>query len=80
MVTMDDETLNLLKTVCAAGQARPSYDGESNNRLEKLAEAGLLDVVNVPSHDPRAKRPRRYYRPTANAKAMVSESSKKGVA
>jgi hypothetical protein len=80
MVTIDDETLNLLKTVCAAGRARPSYDGASNARLEKLVDAGLLDVVNVPGADPKAKIPRRYYRPTAQAKAMVLESSKKGVA
>jgi len=80
MVTMDEETLSLLKTVCAAGRARPSYDGESNERLEKLAKAGLLDVVNVPEADPESRPPRRYYRPTANARAMVLESNKKGAA
>lgn len=80
MVTMDDETLSLLKTVCAAGRARPSYDGASNDRLERLAEAGLLDVVSVPDIDSKARIPRRYYRPTANARAMVLESCKKGVA
>ena len=39
---MDNETLNLLQTVCAAGGARASFNGDANARLEQLVE-DLLD-------------------------------------
>jgi hypothetical protein len=37
---MDDDTLNLLKTVCAAGRARPAFNCNSNERLDHLVSAG----------------------------------------
>jgi hypothetical protein len=30
---MDDDTLDLLKTVCVAGSVRPAFEGNSNERL-----------------------------------------------
>ena len=58
---MDSETISTLKTVCTAGSAREGFNGESNERLEKLADLGLLVVAYAPSLVARS----RTYRPTA---------------
>jgi hypothetical protein len=66
---MDNETMNLLQTVCAAGGARPAFNGDQNARLEQLVKDGLLDVAN-----PTNTR-RRLYRPTKKGVAMVAQAS-----
>ena len=77
---MDDDTLSLLKTVCVAGRARPTFDCNSNERLDDLVSTGLLDVVNVPSADPKGTLPGRYYRPTETGRAMLRMLIEKGAA
>jgi len=72
---MDDDTLNLLKTVCAAGRARSAFNDNSNERLEQLENAGLLDLVSAPSEDPNTPAPRSFYRPTKTGRAMCRELS-----
>ena len=67
---MDDDTLDLLKTVCAAGRAYPAFNCNSNERLDQLASAGLLAVVKVRDEDPKRTVPLRYYRPTEMGRAM----------
>jgi hypothetical protein len=62
---MDNETLNLLQTVCAAGGARASFNGDANARLEQLVEEGLLDVAAAPHAH------RSLYRPTKKGVTMV---------
>jgi hypothetical protein len=62
---MDNETLNLLQTVCAAGGARASFNGDANARLEQLVEEGLLDVATAPHAH------RSLYRPTKKGVTMV---------
>jgi len=76
---MDDDTLSLLKTVCAAGRAREGYDGNANERLDKLVEQGLLDVVNAAA-PASSKIPRRHYQPTEQGRAMLRQLSEKGAA
>lgn len=62
---MDQETMNLLKTVCAAGGARAGFNGDANARLEQLVEEGLLDLAKQPhSH-------RSFYRPTKKGASLV---------
>lgn len=77
---MDDDTLSLLKTVCAAGRAREGYDGNANERLDRLVEQGLLDVVNAAAPASASKVPRRYYQPTEQGRAMLRQLSEKGAA
>jgi hypothetical protein len=78
---MDDDTLSLLRTVCVAGRARASYDGNSNARLEKLVEEGLLLEVNVANASGgSARSPRRHYQPTEQGRAMFLSLSEKGAA
>lgn len=77
---MDDETLSVLKTVCVAGRARAGYNEQSNDQLEQLVQAGLLDVVHAASADPKTRIPRRYYQPTEKGKAMYLQLSGKGAA
>lgn len=62
---MDSETINLLQTVCAAGAARASFNGDANARLEQLVEEGLLDVASAPHAH------RSLYRPTKKGVTMV---------
>jgi hypothetical protein len=64
---MDNETLNLLQTVCAAGGARASFNGDANARLEQLVEEGLLDVATAPHAH------RSLYRPTKKGVTMVQK-------
>ncbi len=61
---MDTETMSLLQTVCAAGGARASFNGEANDRLEQLVKEGLLDVTNPNAH-------RSFYKPTKKGATMV---------
>jgi hypothetical protein len=77
---MDDDTLNLLKTVCAAGRARAGYNGNSNDRLEKLVDEGLLAVVSSVGAGTAARTPRRSYQPTEQGRAMLRQLSEKGAA
>ena len=78
---MDDDTLNLLKTVCAAGRARASYDGNANERLEKLVEEGFLREVSATYAGATSKSvPRRQYQPTEQGRAMLRHLSEKGAA
>ncbi len=77
---MDDDTINLLKTVCAAGRARASYDGDSNARLETLVSEGLLSVVNSATAGPSVTPPRRQYQPTEQGRAMLRQLTEKGAA
>jgi hypothetical protein len=75
---MDDDTQNLLKTVCVAGGVRPAFDGNSNERLDQLVRAGLLEVVDILSEGPKRKGRRRYYRPTESGRALCRTLSVKG--
>jgi DNA-binding PadR family transcriptional regulator len=78
---MDDDTLNLLKTVCAAGRARASYNGSANERLEKLVEEGLLSEVSATHAGASSKSaPRRQYQPTEQGRAMLRHLNEKGAA
>ena len=77
---MDNETLDLLKTVCAAGRARDSYHGISNERLEHLVEAGLLSVSSAAVAGSHQRTPRRHYHPTQQALTMLRQLSEKGAA
>jgi len=71
---MDSETLNLLKTVCVAGRAGAGFDGQTNARLEDLAQSGLLQETTNPPGSPMSKPPRRSYRPTEKGRALVRMS------
>ncbi len=62
---MDNETISMLETVCAAGGARAGFNGDANARLEQLVEEGLLDVANAPNAH------RSFYRPTKKGVTMV---------
>ena len=62
---MDNETMSLLQTVCAAGGARAGFNGDANDRLEQLVEEGLLDASNAPNAA------RTFYRPTKKGVSMV---------
>lgn len=73
---MDAETISTLRTVCTAGRARSGFNEESNARLEQLAEDGFLVAVNVP----KAKGPRRSYKPTEKARELLYQLSHQGVA
>lgn len=77
---MDDESLNLLETICVAGRARPAFNCDSNERLDQLVAAGLLEVLEVPGQDPKRTVPRLYYRPTETGRAMCRMLSEKGAA
>jgi len=77
---MDDDTLDLLKTVCVAGGVRPAFEGNSNERLAQLVSAGLLESVKMPSGDPKRTVARRNYRPTESGRAIFRKLSEKGAA
>ena len=68
---MDDDTLNLLKTICAAGRAREAYDDNSNARLEQLTKEGLLVAVDSATAGHRTRASRRSYQPTERARALL---------
>jgi len=77
---MDDETLNLLRTVCVAGRARAAYDANSNARLERLVEEGLLTIVNAAGAGLSSRPSRRQYQPTEQGRAMLRQLGEKGAA
>jgi hypothetical protein len=77
---MDNDTLSLLKTVCVAGRARSAFDGNSNERLEKLVEEGLLVVVNATAAGLPQRVPKRYYRPTEQGREMYRKLTETSVA
>ena len=77
---MDDETLSLLRTVVAAGRARDSYDGNSNDRLERLVQEGLLAVVSTAGTTSHSKTVRRQYQPTEQGRTMLRRLAEKGAA
>ena len=64
---MDDDTLDLLKTVCVAGSVRSAFEDNSNERLAQLVSAGLLESAKIPSGDPKRTVAWRNYRPTESA-------------
>ena len=70
---MDKDTISVLKTVCAAGSARAGFNDDSNQRLEQLVDAGLLDEVNLPTADSKIRLSRKFYRPTEKGRAMVQK-------
>jgi len=79
---MDHETINVLKTVCAAGLARDGYNDDANARLDLLVEAGLLDVAESSTPpDPNAKvRRRRHYKPTKKGVNLIETAKAHGAA
>jgi hypothetical protein len=76
---MDNESLDLLKTVCAAGRARAAYDENSNARLEELVKEGLLAEVGTNAGNT-STMPRRSYKPTERGHAVIRRRSGKGAA
>lgn len=77
---MDSDSISLLKTVCVAGHARPGYDGDSNARLDKLVDEGLLAIVNNAAAGTSSKTPRKHYQPTEQGRAILRQLSEQGVA
>ena len=73
-MNMDAETIATLKIVCTAGSASSGFNGDSNARLEELAQEGLLVSVTKP------KAPRRAYKPTEKGKEMVRQLAAHGAA
>lgn len=81
MTTIDEETLSLLKTVCVAGRARASYDGNANARLDQLVEEGLLREVSAACAGTSSSNTlRRQYQPTEQGRAMFRRLNEKGAA
>ena len=80
MTHLDEESINLLRTICVAGSARPGFDGNSNARLEELNKAGLVDSLENPAHQPTKGKPQRLYRPTEMGRAMLRKLLDEGVA
>lgn len=78
-IPLDGETIDMLRTVCAAGRVRSAFNGEANARLEELLTAGLLAVVDAPSADAKSIKPQRSYKPTQSGREL-SEELEKGVA
>jgi len=64
---MDAETISTLRTVCMAGRASSGYNGDCNDRLEKLAEEGFLIAVSAA----KTKGPSRAYKPTEKGQEAV---------
>ncbi|MGB6946926.1 MAG: hypothetical protein WBE37_31305 [Bryobacteraceae bacterium] len=78
---MDAETISTLKTVCTAGGASSGFNGDSNARLEQLAEDGFLVVVNlVKAKGPSSTQKSRAYKPTEKGQEMFRKLAVKGVA
>lgn len=73
---MDAETISTLRTVCTAGRASSGYNGDCNDRLEKLAEEGFLVAVSVT----KTKGPSRAYKPTEKGKEAVRKLAAHGAA
>jgi hypothetical protein len=57
---MNAESISILKTVCTAGSASEGFNGDSNERLQHLADVGLLVVAYAPL----MLNSRREYKPT----------------
>jgi hypothetical protein len=55
----------------------PAFNDSSNERLEQLQDAGLLDLISTPSEDPNSPAPRCFYRPTKTGRAMCRELTDK---
>ncbi len=75
-IGMDAETISTLRTVCTAGRASSGFNGDSNARLEQLAQDGFLVVVNVS----KKKGPPSAYKPTEKGKELFRQLSLKGAA
>jgi len=73
---MDAETIATLKTVCTAGRARSGFNEDSNARLEQLANDGLLAEIAAP----KAKGPRKAYKPTEKGREVVKQLAAHGAA
>lgn len=77
---MDQETINVLRTVCVAGGARSGFNCDANARLDLLVEAGLLTVAEHPEHQPGQIVRRRFYRPTSKGVTMAEAYEVHGAA
>jgi hypothetical protein len=73
---MDAETISTLRTVCTAGRASSGFNGDCNDRLERLVEDGFLVVVSIA----KAKGPGSAYKPTEKGEEMFRQLSQKGAA
>jgi hypothetical protein len=73
---MDAETIATLKTVCSAGCATAGFNGDCNDQLEKLVEAGLLVRVNVRKPKGRSNA----YQPSDKGKELVRQLGRLGAA
>jgi hypothetical protein len=70
---LDEETIRVLKTVCAAGGAHTGFNEDSNARLEQLVAAGLLAIATLPNTNPIARTRQRFCRPTKSGVATVEK-------
>lgn len=78
---MDNETISMLQTVCAAGGARAGFNGDANDRLQQLVEAGLLVAdPPLPESGPKTKVRRSFYRPTKKGISMAQMAKAQGAA
>jgi hypothetical protein len=75
---MDDETMSMLQTVCAAGGVRAGFNGDANARLEQLVEEGLLAEANPPNTKQYPIIRRRFYRPTKKGVTIVEMLKARG--
>jgi len=77
---MDQDTMNVLRTVCVAGGARAGFNCDANARLDLLVEAGLLTVAEPQAPEPGKVVRRRFYRPTTKGVTMAQACKVHGAA
>lgn len=65
---MRKESLDLLKTVCAAGHARAAIESEAHAGLVELRKAGLLEVEHALGANQKHLTP--LYRPTKAGRVL----------
>lgn len=68
---VSDEALSVLQIICTAGGAREAFNGDLNEVLERLREAGYL-VTDKPIG--------RFYRPTQRGLNLLQKAAAKGAA
>ncbi len=76
-VTVDEEAFGLLEIVCAAGGARPAFNGDLNEALDLLARAGFLAIENSPSAIAGSNLRAEFYRPTQRGISVLRTVSVK---